>query len=300
MLCMQKVPCSVPDISRHGWEGPCLKPWRPVNADFVTWRGHLTKVLTTPYETQEGWLLAVSLFGGTLYISEVETEAARRQREQRPEMLKELMYMGYKFEQYMCADSPDGTPDPTGVVNTNEAFCTVIRSRLGTHSLLFSGEVDCTDPRSLSPNPPACYVELKTSKVMHSPAQRKNFYRHKIIKWWAQSFLPGVSRIVAGYRGPDGTVVGLETFETMKIFQLIREDPGCWKPAVCMNFCAAFLAFMKQVVTEDNPKLVHLFSWEPGHPISFTVHQNSNYTFLPDWYVEALSMEKTPTPRIPD
>ncbi|XP_066472621.1 decapping and exoribonuclease protein isoform X2 [Tiliqua scincoides] len=273
---------------------------RPVNADFVTWRGHLTKVLTTPYETQEGWLLAVSLFGGTLYISEVETEAARRQREQRPEMLKELMYMGYKFEQYMCADSPDGTPDPTGVVNTNEAFCTVIRSRLGTHSLLFSGEVDCTDPRSLSPNPPACYVELKTSKVMHSPAQRKNFYRHKIIKWWAQSFLPGVSRIVAGYRGPDGTVVGLETFETMKIFQLIREDPGCWKPAVCMNFCAAFLAFMKQVVTEDNPKLVHLFSWEPGHPISFTVHQNSNYTFLPDWYVEALSMEKTPTPRIPD
>lgn len=46
--------------------------------------------------------------------------------------------------------------------------------------------------------------------------------RHKIIKWWAQSFLPGVSRIVAGYRGPDGTVVGLETFETMKIFQLTR------------------------------------------------------------------------------
>lgn len=78
----------------------------------------------------------------------------------------------------LCAlDSPDGIPDPTGVVNTNEAFCTVIRSRLGTHSLLFSGEVDCTDPRSPSPNPPACYVELKTSKVMHSPAQRRNFYR---------------------------------------------------------------------------------------------------------------------------
>lgn len=273
---------------------------RPVNADFVTWRGHLTKVLTTPYESQDGWLLAVSLFGGTLYISEVETEAARRQREQRPELLKELMYMGYKFEQYLCADSPDGIPDPTGVVNTNEAFCTVIRSRLGTHSLLFSGEVDCTDPRSPSPNPPACYVELKTSKVMHSPAQRRNFYRHKIIKWWAQSFLPGVSRIVAGYRGPDGTVVGMETFETMKIFQLIRGDPGCWKPAVCMNFCAAFLAFVKQVVTEDNPKLVHLFSWEPGHPISFTVQQNSNYTFLPDWYVEALSTEKGATQKIPD
>lgn len=79
-----------------------------MNADFVTWRGHLTKVLTTPYETQDGWLLAVSLFCGTLYVSEVETEAARKQREQRPELLKELMYMGYKFEQYMCAGKTSG------------------------------------------------------------------------------------------------------------------------------------------------------------------------------------------------
>ncbi|XP_063147310.1 decapping and exoribonuclease protein [Candoia aspera] len=274
---------------------------RPLNADFVTWRGHLTKLLTTPYETQEGWLLAVTLFRGTLYISEFETEAARKQREQRSELLKELMYMGYKFEQYMCADTPDGIPDPTGVVNTNEAFCTVIRSRLESHSLLFSGEVDCTDPRSPWPDPPSCYVELKTSKVMHSPAQRGNFYRHKLIKWWAQSFLPGVSRIVAGYRGPDGLVVGLETFETMKIFKLIREDPGCWKPAVCMNFCVAFLAFLKTVVTEDNPsELVHLFAWDPGHPVSFTVHRDSQYCFLPDWYVEALSPEKPPALRIPD
>ncbi|KAL7986414.1 hypothetical protein Chor_011580 [Crotalus horridus] len=166
-------------------------------------------LLTTPYENREGWLLAVTLFRGTLYISEFETEAARKEREQRSEMLKELT--------------------------------------------------------------------------------------HKLIKWWAQSFLPGVSRIVAGYRGPDGSVVGLETFETMQIFKLIRDDPGCWKPAVCMNFCAAFLAFLKTVVTEDNPKLVHLFAWNPGHPVSFTVHQDSQYRFLPDWYVEALSEEKPPT-----
>ncbi|KAG8127655.1 hypothetical protein E2320_014544, partial [Naja naja] len=86
-----------------------------LNADFVTWRGHLTKVLLggmvagchslpgTLTSLNEGWLLAVTLFRGTLYISEFETEAARREREQRSEMLKELTYMGYKFEQYMCA-----------------------------------------------------------------------------------------------------------------------------------------------------------------------------------------------------
>lgn len=69
-----------------------------VEADFVTLRGHLTKLLTTPYETREGWLLAVTMFKGTLYISEVETEAARTERENRTEKLEEMMYWGYKFE----------------------------------------------------------------------------------------------------------------------------------------------------------------------------------------------------------
>ncbi|XP_050775590.1 decapping and exoribonuclease protein [Gopherus flavomarginatus] len=267
---------------------------RPVNADFVTWRGHLTKVLTTPYESQEGWLLAVSLFRGTLYVSEVETPAARQQREQRSDMLQELAFMGYKFERYMCADTPDGSPDPTGVVNTNEAFCTVVRTRLGSHSLLFAGEVDCTDPHGAWPKPPACYVELKTCKELHSPTQRRSFYRHKLIKWWAQSFLPGVSRIVAGFRAPDGSVAALETFETMKIFQLIRGDRGCWKPAVCMNFCEAFLAFLKRVVTEDDPQLVHLFAWEPGSPVSYTRHRAAEHVVLPARYVETMSGGKRP------
>lgn len=59
------------------------------------------------------------------------------------------------------------------------AFCSVLRSRLGNHPLLFSGEVDCTDPQAPSTQPPTCYVELKTSKEMHSPGQWKSFYRFK-------------------------------------------------------------------------------------------------------------------------
>uniref|UniRef100_A0A452H3S3 Decapping nuclease n=1 Tax=Gopherus agassizii TaxID=38772 RepID=A0A452H3S3_9SAUR len=118
--------------------------------------------------------------------------------------------------------------------------------------------------------------------------------RHKLIKWWAQSFLPGVSRIVAGFRAPDGAVAALETFETMKIFQLIRGDRGCWKPAVCMNFCEAFLAFLKRVVTEDDPQLVHLFAWEPGSPVSYTRHRAAEHVVLPAWYVETMSGGKKP------
>lgn len=48
-------------------------------------------------------MLAVTRFRGTLYISEVETEDARRQRENRSEKQEEMTYWGYKFEQYTCA-----------------------------------------------------------------------------------------------------------------------------------------------------------------------------------------------------
>lgn len=36
-------------------------------------------------------------------MSEVETEAARQERENRTEKHEEMTYWGYKFEQYTCA-----------------------------------------------------------------------------------------------------------------------------------------------------------------------------------------------------
>ncbi|KAM6182387.1 decapping and exoribonuclease protein isoform 2-T2 [Erethizon dorsatum] len=266
---------------------------------IVTWRGHLTKLLTTPYERQEGWQLAASRFQGTLYLSEVETPAARAQRLARPPLLRELMYMGYKFEQYMCADKPGSSPDPSGEVNTNVAFCSVLRSRLGNHPLLFSGEVDCTDPHAPSTQPPTCYVELKTSKEMHSPGQWRGFYRYKLLKWWAQSFLPGVPNVVAGFRNPEGFVCSLKTFPTMEMFEHVRNDHDGWNPSVCMNFCAAFLSFAQSTVVQDDPRLVHLFSWEPGGPVTVSVHRDAPYAFLPTWYVEAMTPDLPSPPETP-
>lgn len=260
-----------------------------LDTDFVTWRGHLTKLLTTPYETREGWLLAACRFRGTIYISEVETEAARRDRENRTERHQEMMYWGYKFEQYMCADDIHSSPDPGGVVNTNEAFCTVVKTRLADHKLLFSGEVDCRLKDATAAEPPGCYVELKTSAEICTPKQRSNLHRFKLLKWWAQSFLPGVPQVVAGFRDQDGVVVNIETFHISKISQLIKGEHNCWKPTVCMNFCSSFLTFVKQVILEDNPSVVYLFSWEPYQNVTFTVHRDSQYCFLPEWFVKEMA-----------
>ncbi|XP_061702589.1 decapping and exoribonuclease protein-like [Syngnathoides biaculeatus] len=260
-----------------------------LDVDFVTWRGHLTKLLTTPYETREGWLLAVTKFKGTLYVSEVETDAARRERQNRTARHRQMMYWGYKFEQYMCADKMDGSPDPSGVVDTNEAFCTVVQTRLSDHRLLFSGEVDCRDRGPDAPAPPACYVELKTSAEICTPKQRSNFRRFKLLKWWAQSFLPGVPRVVAGFRDDAGVVVSVETFRISEISRLVKAEDKCWRPTVCMNFCSDFLSFVKRVVTRDHPRVVYLFCWNPHRDVTYSVHVDSAHSFLPDWYVKEMS-----------
>ncbi|XP_073404909.1 decapping and exoribonuclease protein isoform X4 [Dendrobates tinctorius] len=262
---------------------------RPVDRDFVTWRGHLTKILCTPYESQEGWILAVTLFKGTLYISERETAAAYRKRKERTREQEKLMYSGYKFESYMCADSPDGAPCPSEVVNTNEGFCSVLLGRLASHSFLVSGEVDCKDPSSTNPSPPSCYVELKTSALIRSPYQERSFHRYKLLKWWCQSFLLGIPLIVTGFRNPQGRIVSLEKFRTSEISRLVRGDRQSWDPAVCMNFCNAFLDYIKKVVTTDDHRVVFVFAWEPGEDVSFTIEADSDRLVIPDWYVEAIS-----------
>lgn len=136
-------------------------------------------------------------------------------------------------------------------MNTNEAFCTVVQTRLADHRLLFSGEVDCREESAGARPPPSCYVELKTSAEICTPKQRSNFHRccrgravrrcvdgdvlsslslncgdliirFKLLKWWAQSFLPGVPRVVAGFRDHDGVVVAIEDFPVSKMSHLAK------------------------------------------------------------------------------
>ncbi|XP_019724083.1 decapping and exoribonuclease protein-like [Hippocampus comes] len=256
--------------------------------DFVTSRGRLTKVLCTPYEGQMEWSLAITKFQGVFYINEVETASACLARQNYTESHRENMYWGYKFEQYMRADKVDGVPDSTGVVNFNEAFYSVVRTRLSDHRLLYSGEVDCRDKDPNAPAPPACYVELKTTREISADRQSK-FHRFTLLKWWAQSFLLGVPRIVVGVRNDDGVVVSVRTYRTAEIPQLVQGEYLGWKPEVCMNFCSDFLSFVKRVVIEDDPHVVYLFSRKALSDVTFTVHRNSSYSFLPDWYVTKMS-----------
>ncbi|CAH1261711.1 DXO [Branchiostoma lanceolatum] len=60
--------------------------------DFVTLRGHLSKVTCTPYK--RGWKLAVTKFNGTWYISQVHEQWHEN---------RQGNYWGHKMEQYLTA-----------------------------------------------------------------------------------------------------------------------------------------------------------------------------------------------------
>lgn len=101
-------------------------------------------------------------------------------------------------------------------------------------------------PEPSDPAPPRInYVELKTSAEMsaHDKGAASRFER-KLLKFWIQSFLLGVPRIVVGFRTDDmqGRLLRLQEFATTAIPKMVREQGNkSWDSAVCINFAADFL-----------------------------------------------------------
>ena len=171
------------------------------------------------------------------------------------------------------------------IINNSEAFCSVVRARLNKHSLLFGAEVDCCSLQEEEVVPTHSYVELKTSRLMESMRHLKNFANFKLIKYWAQSFLAGVPKVVCGLRDDDGIVRKIETYDTLKIPNIARSNNATWSASVCMNFCDTFLSWMKSVVTEDDRNVVYSFRFaEPFNNIVVNKNPYGTEVFLPDWF----------------
>lgn len=84
-------------------------------------------------------------------------------------------------------------------------------------------------------------MELKTSEEIHSDGDMLKFER-KLLKFWAQSFLLGVPKIIVGFRSKHGILQRLEELETQKIpGNVKRLGRNSWDGNLCINFTAAFL-----------------------------------------------------------
>ena len=246
----------------------------------------MTKILCTPYERKEPWQMALSINKGTIYISEVETLDARQRRLNQSERQDEMCYWGYKFEDYVTSprdlrkcksiDSP---------INNKEAFCSVVRCRLDKNSLVFGAEVDCcVKSSSKTTNPPLNYIELKTSRIVENDRMQWSFERYKLLKWWTQSFLAGIPKVVCGFRNDDGVVKKLKTFNTLEIPSLVAENRNMWVGSVCLNFCNRLLDWVKSVVKDED--VVYMLHWrEPFTHVELELSKHQDDVFLRDWYL---------------
>ncbi|KAL8957886.1 MAG: hypothetical protein Q9193_004950 [Seirophora villosa] len=87
-------------------------------------------------------------------------------------------------------------------------------------------------------------VELKTAATPLSDRDILK-YERKLLKFWIQSFVLGVPKIIVGFRSKDGILQSLEELETAKIPTLVKlKGQGSWDGNVCINFTARFLECM--------------------------------------------------------
>ena len=94
------------------------------------------------------------------------------------------------------------------------------------------------------PPPAAGYVELKTSRKPGSARELENFERHKLLKFWLQSFLAGVPNVIVGFRDDAGVVRELKTFETRTLHRLVKPPKGYWDTTAVINFGKSVLAWL--------------------------------------------------------
>jgi RAT1-interacting protein len=82
-------------------------------------------------------------------------------------------------------------------------------------------------------------VELKTSVDPATPRDVAGFER-KLLKFWLQSFLLGVPKIIVGFRDQEGILRRIEELETAGIPGIVKRRGG-WDGNVAVNFGAAVL-----------------------------------------------------------
>ncbi|XP_076246172.1 decapping and exoribonuclease protein-like isoform X2 [Calliopsis andreniformis] len=241
----------------------CLEP------EFICNRGSLTNLFITPYNCEDGWMICASKFKGTIYLCSFDTDEKKREKLKRTEYHKRCIAWGYKFEQYMLSDTPSTNPDLTTPLNQNEEFCCVFKSNL------VNKDVEL--------------IELKTIPERSINYQGHINHRRPLttLKWWCQSYLVGIKRIICGCKkGNSGIVFKIKEFLCS---ELVNSSKNLWRPEICTSFCNEFLERMKLIVQKDYNKCIYQFEYKPNTRYvevnEIEPSFGSEYTFLPMWYI---------------
>jgi RAT1-interacting protein len=145
------------------------------------------------------------------------------------------------------------------VVDNMQQYCSVVQTGIGSTTLLLGGEVDAGKPMNSpscqvltcridkvwdrkpdDPEQPINWVELKTAEEIQSDHDKVKFER-KLLKFWIQSFLLGVPKIIVGFRSKTGMLLRLEEIPTHSIPGNVKRQKNTWDGNTCVNFAATLL-----------------------------------------------------------
>ncbi|XXH00320.1 hypothetical protein Hte_006663 [Hypoxylon texense] len=240
---------------------------KKIDANVVTWRGMMTKIMSAPFDDRDGFEMNATLYQDCIFIEEnhahKETKKSEQQRTQQgwrqPFSPDVMTYWGYKFETLSCLPRPWGEVSrdfiehrDNEVVSNKAQYCSVVRTGIGKTTLCLGGEVDAIwDSKPMQKGAPINWIELKTSVEIRDDRSMQNFER-KLMKFWIQSFLLGVPKIIVGFRSQQGILTKLEEIQTSQIPETAaKRGVRSWNANTCINFACAFLEWLRNTIDDE-------------------------------------------------
>ncbi|KAJ1985251.1 decapping endonuclease targeting mRNA [Dimargaris cristalligena] len=267
----------------------------PSRPDFVTFRGIMTRIMYLPYNTREDWELGATRFNGTVYLEDHLTPARLRQQQDMNHHHRLLSYSGYRFETVSTVPvEPDQIRGPNDPIlrerhdqdtNNMAEFNCIFQTKLGNHSIIMGAEVDCVSHGRHKEGRVGRYMELKTSAVINNDRQRHNFEANKLLKFYIQSFLAGIPKVVVGFRDHNNRLRELCYLKTLEIPRMVRQQQ-LWDPTVCLRFADQFLTWLGQVITEDDPNTSYTIKFQSSTRSVQVVYEGHQGGFLPSEFVQ--------------
>ncbi|CAH2354074.1 decapping nuclease Rai1p [[Candida] railenensis] len=262
-----------------------------VNADIITFRGLMTKILALPYNLKDPIDFNIVTYDGQIFIKNDEEIELRRRTEQKQsnnnsnsnnnngsDYQERCEFSGYKFETISTLPRPWADCSRQliekrnkKIVNNYEQYISVVRTGIGKVKVLLAGEVDCIwdfipeNGGDVLPH----YVELKTSRILEHPGQIVNFEK-KLFKTWAQCFLLGIRKVVYGFRDDNLILRSVEVYKTEEIPLLIKNNPlteANKEKIVAMNavkWYGAVLEWLTKEVSPTSNNGAWRLSFDPG------------------------------------
>lgn len=259
--------------------------------DLVCWRGILTSLMTCIFDKYANFRFYVIKYKNIWYFCQAELQKDKLFRQNADELAKKQTYQGLNFETYLTSFiNPYGTKNREvdkvlikkemknsvgnfedegyfALVSSRKLIEDIIDERSYSTNILFASEIDCCE---LNNSEPVKYIELKTSM------QGKPLHDIKKMKWWAQSYLAGVDKIIIGEKDTEGFVSNIYELEVDNLFN----NSTWWDPIKCKSFLNKSIRFIKEQVSDEG-KVYAVFRNENNIVCEIT---DDKFNFIPDWY----------------